>query len=207
MSSKVTINPVLDITEFRIPLEMKEVFSNNRDIALEIGFGEGDFLIQLAQERQHLNYVGIEIKRGRFKKAVNNLLKKGVGNVKLLHMDATIALDEVFKPATFIDVYINFPDPWPKDRHKKHRIINNLFLDRLSELMKPGASLAIASDHRDYIEHMLMVFNESRRFKNSLKSPGYTNSLTSRPLTKYEIEYRMEGREIFYLCFVNQNRS
>jgi tRNA (guanine-N7-)-methyltransferase len=201
------INPVLDITEYRIPLEMQDVLDNTNELALEIGFGDGDFLIQMAKERPDLNYLGIEIKRNRFKKAVNNVLKQEVNNVKLLHMDATIALDEVFKPSTFIEVYINFPDPWPKDRHKKHRIINNSSLDKLSKIMKPEGLLEIASDHRDYIEHILTVFNENGGFKNSFKSPGYTNTLTNRPLTKYEIEYRMDGREIFYLSYANQNNS
>ena len=161
----------------------------------------------MAKARPDLNYIGIEIKRGRFKTAVNNLLKQEISNVKLLHMDATVALDEVFKPSTFIEAYINFPDPWPKDRHKKHRIIDNPFLDKLSTIMKPRGLLEIASDHRDYIEHMLSVFNQNSRFKNSFKSPGYTNKLTNRPLTKYEIEYRMGGREIFYLRYANQNNS
>jgi tRNA (guanine-N7-)-methyltransferase len=207
MSPKMMTNPVLDITEYRIPLEMQDVLNNTNELALEIGFGDGDFLIQMAKETPHLNYVGIEIKRSRFTSAVNNLLKRKINNVKLLNMDAMIALDEVFKPGTFIEVYINFPDPWPKDRHKKHRIINNLFLDKLSKIMKPGGLLEIASDHREYVEHMLTVFNENGRFKNMFQSPGYTNRLTRRPLTKYEIEYRMEGREIFYLTYANQNNS
>jgi tRNA (guanine-N7-)-methyltransferase len=207
MSPKMMTNPVLDITEYRIPLEMQDVLNNTNELALEIGFGDGDFLIQMAKETPHLNYVGIEIKRSRFTSAVNNLLKRKINNVKLLNMDAMIALDEVFKPGTFIEVYINFPDPWPKDRHKKHRIINNLFLDKLSKIMKPGGLLEIASDHREYVEHMLTVFNENSRFKNMFQSPGYTNRLTRRPLTKYEIEYRMEGREIFYLTYANQNNS
>jgi tRNA (guanine-N7-)-methyltransferase len=207
MSPKMMTNPVLDITEYRIPLEMQDVLNNTNELALEIGFGDGDFLIQMAKETPHLNYVGIEIKRSRFRSAVNNLLKRKINNVKLLNMDAMIALDEVFKPGTFIEVYINFPDPWPKDRHKKHRIINNLFLDKLSKIMKPGGLLEIASDHREYVEHMLTVFNENGRFKNMFQSPGYTNRLTRRPLTKYEIEYRMEGREIFYLTYANQNNS
>ena len=201
------IKPTLDITEYHIPLEMQDVLNNTNESALEIGFGDGDFLIQMAKERPDLNYIGIEIKRSRFKRTVNNLLKQKINNVKLLHMDATIALDEVFKPSTFIEVYINFPDPWPKDRHKKHRIINNFFLEKLSTIMKPRGSLEIASDHRDYIEHMLMLFNQNSRFKNSFKSPGYVNKLTNRPLTKYEIEYRMGGREIFYLRYLNQNNS
>ena len=201
------IKPILDITEYRIPLEMQEVLNNSNELSLEIGFGDGDFLIHRAKERPDLSHIGIEIKRSRFLRAVNNLLKQEINNVKLLHMDATIALDEVFKPRTFIEVYINFPDPWPKNRHKKHRVINDFFLDKISTIMKPRGLLEIASDHRDYVEHMLTVFNQNSRFKNTFKSPGYTNNLTNRLLTKYEIEYRMLGREIFYLRYANQNDS
>ena len=197
-------NPLLDISEYYLPLDMKEVFHNTNESALEIGFGDGDFLLETARKNSKLNFIGLEIKRSRFQNAVKRAKKEEAENIKFLHMDAKIALDEVFKPSTFSIVYINFPDPWPKDKHKKHRIINNKFLERLSQIMKTNGVLEIASDHRDYINHILEVFKGIGSYKSVYPPPGYTNTLPDRPETKFETEYRTEGRNIYYLTYLNQ---
>ena len=87
--------------------------------ALEIGFGEGEFIAEIAKESPGWNFIGIEIKYFRYKKALRLLLKEKITNVRLVHIDAAIAVEQVFADASFDRVYINFPDPWPKDRHKK----------------------------------------------------------------------------------------
>lgn len=199
-----TLSSILDITEYYLPLDdLSEVFRNEKRTALEIGFGEGDFLIEMAKKETEWNFVGIEIKRKRFKKAVKRVERENLQNVKFLLMDAKIAVEEIFSPNTFSKVYINFPDPWPKDRQKKHRIINPKFLVRLSDIMKPLAALEIASDHEDYISHILEVFENMEIFKSEFRSPAYVNRLPYRPITKYEMEFREEGREIYYLRFMN----
>ncbi len=199
-----TLSSILDITEYYLPLDdLSKVFCNEKRTALEIGFGEGDFLIEMAKKETEWNFIGIEIKRKRFKKAVKRLERENLQNVKFLLMDAKIAVEEIFSPNTFSKVYINFPDPWPKDRQKKHRIINPKFLVRLSNIMKPLAALEIASDHEDYISHILEVFENMEIFKSEFHSPAYVNRLPYRPITKYEMEFREEGREIYYLRFIN----
>jgi tRNA (guanine-N7-)-methyltransferase len=196
--------PILDVTEYYLPLDdLCEVFGNGKRTALEIGFGEGDFLIEMAKRKIDWNFVGIEIKRKRFNKAAKRAQREKTNNVKLLLMDARIAVEEVFSQDTFSEMYINFPDPWPKDRHKKHRIINQKFLYELSCIMKPLAALEIASDHEEYISHILEVFENMETFRSEFPSPGYVNSLPDRPMTKYELEFREEGREVYYLRLIN----
>ena len=198
------INPILDISEIVIPIDTGELFGNERDCALEIGFGDGDFLIETSELRPECNFIGIEVKKRRFNKAVKRAKKQRVPNVKFLHMDANIALSEVFKPDTFNDIYINFPDPWPKDKHEKNRILNPEFLSKLSTVLAPGGKLEIASDHKSYIEDTLETFSKTPPFSNNYPAPGYLNALEGRIETKFEKEFREEGRLIYYLMFTNR---
>ncbi|MGE5446170.1 MAG: tRNA (guanosine(46)-N7)-methyltransferase TrmB [Ignavibacteriales bacterium] len=195
-------SPVLDITEYYLPLSLSQVFGNRAEAALEIGFGDGDFLIETAGRKADWNFVGIEIKGKRFRKAVSRAEKKKIKNIKFLVMDARIAIEEVFSPNTFSEVYINFPDPWPKERHKKHRIINTDFLQKLSRIMKAEGVLEIASDHKEYISYILDVLDKTATFKCAFPPTRYVISPTDRPQTKYETEFREKGKEIYYLRFV-----
>ncbi len=193
---------ILDITEYYLPLDLSEIFGNEKKLALEVGFGDGAYLVETARSSVDLNFVGIEIKGKRFKKAVKRIEKEKVENVKLLLMDARIAIEEVFSLNTFSEVYINFPDPWHKERHKKHRIIDPDFLKELSRTMKPEAVLEIASDHEEYISYILTTLDDTEIFKCLFPPPGYVNSLPDRPVTKYETEFREEGKKIYYLRFL-----
>jgi len=203
MDKKNSGNSLLDISDYYIPLDLSGVFGNKNEFVLEIGFGDGDFLIEMADRHPEKNFLGIEIKRKRFKIAVKRAEKEKNGNIKFLHMNANIAVEEIFPEDVFSLVYINFPDPWPKDRHHKHRIVNAEFLQKLSKIMKKDAILEIASDHKDYISHSLDVFKEISFFKSEYPSPGYLHNVPNRPHTTYEKEFRKEDIEIFYLMFTN----
>ena len=196
-------NPALDISEYFIPLELSELFGNDGDCVLEIGSGDGDFLVETAVNNPDKNYLGIEVKKRRFNKAIKKALRANAANVKFLHMDANIAVEDLFHPGAFSVAYINFPDPWPKDRHEKHRIINREFLMKLSKIIKKCGHLDIASDHREYIVNALEVLNTTGLFKSVYPEPCYVNSIPDRPMTRYERDFRKEGREIYYLMFTN----
>src|SRR3990170_2137111 len=152
---------ILDVTEYYLPIDLSQVFGNNKDSALEIGFGDGSFLIEIAKNNTDWNFIGIEIKVKRFRKAVKRAEGEYIANLKYLLMDVRIAVEEVFYPNTFSKVYINFPDPWPKERHKKHRIINTQFLSNLSRIIKPKGIIEIASDHEEYISSLPSLPDES----------------------------------------------
>lgn len=199
---------ILDITEYILPLNPTQVFGNQNDNALEIGFGEGDFLIELARKKTDWNFIGIEIKRKRLVKAIKKAERSQLKNIRFLLMDAQIAISEVFSKDSFSEVYINFPDPWPKERHKKHRFINIPFLRRLSLIMKPGSILEIVSDHKEYIDYILEAIQEAKTFRAEFEYPHYiTVTPSDRPKTRYELEFRKEGREIYYLRFINEKKE
>lgn len=198
---KLLNSPVLDISTYKLPLNAQEIFGNSNKTAFEIGFGEGEFIVELANKNQDWNFLGIEIKYYRFQKAVRLARKEGPLNLKLLHFDVNIAVEQVFENCIFDKVYINFPDPWPKDRHKKHRIINEAFLNRLNSLMKKDSTVEFASDHLDYVNHTIEQFKSNPKFINTLKTGSFTTKVKNRPVTKFEKQFVEENKRIYYLTF------
>ncbi|MFI5323017.1 MAG: tRNA (guanosine(46)-N7)-methyltransferase TrmB [Thermodesulfobacteriota bacterium] len=201
MEGSKKLNPGLDISLHILPLDLAQVFGNGNECHLEIGFGDGDFLIENALKNPGKNYLGIEIKKRRFNKAVRNSTRAGAANVRFIHMDAEIAAEELFPPDSFSSVYINFPDPWPKDRHRKYRVINHSFVKKLSGIIKSGGNLEIASDHKEYILSALDIMSKIDSFECVYPSRGYVQRVSDRTETSYEREFRAEGREIYYLRF------
>src|SRR5574341_12123 len=197
-------SPILDVTEHYLPIDLSQVFGNNKDSALEIGFGEGSFLIESAMNYKDWNFIGIEIKAKRFRKAVKKAEGENVANLKFLLMDVRIAVDEIFCPNAFSKVYINFPDPWPKERHKKHRIINTQFLSNLSRIIKPKGIIELASDHEEYISSILETLEDIGIFKSIFPLPGYVHSIPDRPKTRYELEFMKGDKKIYYLRFIKE---
>lgn len=201
MNQETPNNPALDISVLSLPLSIEEIFGNDKNSALEIGFGEGEFIVEVAKNNPNWNYLGIEIKYFRYKKALKLVLNQNIRNIKLIHFDADLAVEQVFAANIFDRVYINFPDPWPKDRHKKHRIINNNFLDNLYNIMKEQGILEFTSDHLDYVTHTIEHFDSHNKFSNTFGEQGYSHLIENRPQTKFEKEFLDKKRQIYYLSF------
>jgi len=196
-----TLNTALDISVLSLPLNTEEIFGNNNSSALEIGFGEGEFIADVAANNPDWNYLGIEIKYFRYKKALKLVINQNISNIKLIHFDADLAVEQVFAPNIFDKVYINFPDPWPKDRHKKHRIINYNFLDNLFNIMKEQGIVEFTSDHLDYVTHTIEHFDSHNKFTNIYEKKGYSHSIENRTQTKFEKEFLNKKKQIYYLSF------
>jgi tRNA (guanine-N7-)-methyltransferase len=193
----------IDLSINHPPLNLETIFNNSNELSLEIGFGEGDFLIELAKYSSNINFVGIEIKKNRFKKAIRQAYKLKLQNIKFMHMDASIDLLQIFNKYSFNKIYINFPDPWPKKRHKKHRIINKEFLNQVFEITNKNCYIEIASDHKEYIDSISGLFNDTRDY--ILKSKLVIFSKSSKLLrstTKFERQFINQRREIYYLSYI-----
>ena len=191
---------VFDVSEHLPPISKQTVFGNSKLLTLDIGCGGGEFLLELARLMPDFNHIGVEVKAGRFAKAVKNTEKSGAQNLKYIHLDGFLATG-LFAPATFDRIYINFPDPWPKDRHRKHRIVNGDFEPVLARAIKKGGRLEIASDHGEYIARCAEVFERSEKFRSApsgKRSPEYPGG---RPQTRFERMFRERGGEIKYLVY------
>lgn len=196
-------NYSIDPSLYVFPVSLTRIFSNRNPCALEIGFGEGEFILDLALKRPDWNFVAIEIKRGRFKKALKKAGKKGAENLKLLNIEAEIALNQVFAKNSFREVYINFPDPWPKTRHFKHRLFNQNIINQLSLVTEPSGKIRIKTDHPDYNLHISSEFKKSRLFNKEYSKTGFETEKGNEIETKFEKTFKKEGKKIFFATFTN----
>ncbi|HLY44022.1 MAG TPA: tRNA (guanosine(46)-N7)-methyltransferase TrmB, partial [Stellaceae bacterium] len=121
---------------------------------LEIGFGGGEHLAAQAEAHSGVGFIGVEVFENGVARLVGDIARRGLGNVRIFADDARLLLD-CLAPASIGRVFILFPDPWPKQRHHKRRLVAPATLDRLAAVMQPGAELRLATDDRDYLVWML----------------------------------------------------
>lgn len=195
--------PYLDLSEYAFPVGGKDVFNNEKPVTLEIGFGEGEFLIDQARSDATRNYLGLEIKAGRFRKAVRAAEKLGLENLKFAHMEAQMAAKQIFAENMFELVVVNFPDPWPKRRHLKHRMFGPRFIEALSRVLEKNARAVIRTDHLEYIEKTAEEFASSGLFRSVHSPPGFAEDPVPRARTKFEKMFREDSQEIYAAAFVN----
>ena len=166
---------------------------------LEIGPGRGDFLLALAEQYSDRRVVAVELAKKRYYKLIPRIEKRGINNITLIQAAAQIAIPRLFVQGTFERVYVLFPDPWPKDRHAPHRLLNADFLTMLAGLLTETGSFFFATDFKAYAEWVVENLNDvplleplGNPFTKQTDIEDYFPSF-------FEQKWRNEGREIFYL--------
>ncbi len=177
----------------RYPLNWDDIFSRNAPLAVEIGFGNGAFLMDWSIKMPAWNFVGIELSGASLEKLQKRILNSGVSNVAPLHEDARFALREFFPADSLMHVMMNFPDPWPKDRHRRRRLLDEDFVKILAMVLKKSHSYELVTDQQWYAVHAFNLFGKSACFE---VLPIEKNP--SRPVTtKYEQKWQEMGRDSF----------
>lgn len=179
------------------PADWPEMFGRVAPLLVEIGFGSGLFLADLARRRPQANIVGLEIAVPSLRNAARKIQRGGLTNVRLMQAGAAPALQALFDPESIEGVIINFPDPWPKQGHLNRRLIDEEFLRLLATRMQPASHLDIATDHADYALQIAGCLQRSPDFNSRLDTP-YTHNAADRIRTKYEQIALAEGRSPFY---------
>jgi len=133
------------------PGTWKEIFGNENPIHIEIGMGKGKFIHTMAKENPHINYVGIEKYSSVLLRAIQKMEQEELPNLKFLRMDAE-DITKVFGAGEVDKIYLNFSDPWPKDRHAKRRLPSREFLARYNVILVPGGKLEFKTDNRDLFD-------------------------------------------------------
>ncbi len=159
---------------------------------MEIGPGKGEFLLWLSPQHPQKQLIAIEIKNGRFCKISEKIKTLGLANTIMVKGDARECLAELFKPDCLSEIYILFPDPWPKRRHHKHRLLKEELVSQLYTFLKPGGAVWVATDHDDYSKQIQSVFPS----EHWAYQPG--QSLYP---TYFETKWKKLGKEIHYFCF------
>ncbi|MBQ9303512.1 tRNA (guanosine(46)-N7)-methyltransferase TrmB [Butyrivibrio sp.] len=132
----------------------KEIFGNDNELHIEIGMGKGRFLMDLATLNPNINYVGIEKYSSVLLRAIQKQEQLLLPNVKFIRMDAE-DITEVFAPAEVDKIYLNFSDPWPKDRHAKRRLPSRQFLERYDQILRPDGVVEFKTDNKDLFQFAL----------------------------------------------------
>lgn len=183
------------------PLDFADLYGNDAPVILEIGFGDGDATWRMAEAEPQHNFLGVEVHRPGVGRLLLALEEKGIGNVRVVCGDAVELLQACIAPSSLAGVRVYFPDPWPKKRHHKRRIVQPAFIELLASRMQGGAILHLATDWLPYAEHMLEVMRASRAFENLSPGGGSCPRPPWRPRTKYERRGERLGHPVSDLVF------
>jgi tRNA (guanine-N7-)-methyltransferase len=185
---------------YRQPLDLTACFGNSRPVTLEIGFGNGEALLELAERHPERNWLGIEVHRPGVGHLLLRLDELGLDNVRVLRQDAMEVLRRQLADASLEAVQLFFPDPWHKKRHHKRRIVQPEFADLLARRLRPGGLVHMATDWEHYARHMLAVFDTAPEFRNLGGADGFAER-GERPLTKFEQRGQRLGHGTWDLRF------
>ena len=166
---------------------------------LEIGFGMGESFVALAEADPTTCYIGIEVHKPGVGRVLGELEKREVKNVRIVWHDAIETIGTMFAPHVFSGVHIFFPDPWPKKRHHKRRMVQGGFPEFLAPIVKPNGYAYVVTDWAEYAEQILTVFSRSEVFAN--KHAGFAPAQPWRPETAFERKARSAGRSVYEVLF------
>ncbi|MCG7757206.1 MAG: tRNA (guanosine(46)-N7)-methyltransferase TrmB [Nitrosomonas sp.] len=180
-------------------LDLNQIFGREAPKILEIGFGMGESTATIAQSHPENDYLGIEVHTPGVGSLLNQIEQLELTNLRIIQHDAVEVLQHMLPVACLDGVHIFFPDPWPKARHHKRRLIQQDLIARLCNPLKPGGYIHAATDWEDYAQQILHVLNQEAQLSNS--AADYAPRPDYRPLTKFEQRGIKLGHGVWDLIF------
>ena len=181
-------------------LDLPYIFKNNLPVTLEIGFGMGASLIEMAEKDKDYNFLGVEVHRPGIGKTLHDANLLEIKNLKLMCHDAQEVFQHSLEDGSIDRVLIFFPDPWPKKRHRKRRLVQTEFIKLIARKLKANGSLHLATDWKEYAEYMMEVIEPLPEFRNAIAPNSYWSKST-RPKTKFENRGRKLGHGVWDLMY------
>ncbi|MFA6839435.1 MAG: tRNA (guanosine(46)-N7)-methyltransferase TrmB [Sphaerochaetaceae bacterium] len=176
------------------PLDWTTVFGNDNPVVVEIGFGMGDSTARIAKDRPQYNYLGIEVFLAGFAKLLHACATMPLPNVRLMRFDAVQVLRSMVPDGSVAGFHIFFPDPWPKKRHHKRRLVQVPLAEMMCSKLVEGGYVYCVTDWKEYADHMLQVFDSVPGFRNPYA--GFAPARPWRPTTKFEQKGLAKSYEI-----------
>ncbi len=173
-------------------------------LVVEIGFGRGEFLRQLATENPAAPHLGIELSWKRVLKLARRVAKAGDPNIRMICARGEDVLQEAIADASVRTFWINFSDPWPKARHHRRRLVQAPFVHQLAKRLLPDGLLHVATDHVEYAEHIHAVLRDEPLLENTLAPAPFAPEIPGRPITAYEAMWRAEGRALHFFTYARR---
>ena len=183
------------------PINFTALFGRQAETILEIGFGNGDSLFQMAQENPQKNFFGIEVHRPGIGRLLNMIEESECKNIRLSNHDAVEVLEEQITDNSIDRLQLFFPDPWHKKKHNKRRIVQDKFIEQVARILKADGTFHLATDWEHYAKHMLSTLNNSDLFTNTSKDNTYVPKPEERTTTKFEKRGQRLGHGVWDLLF------
>lgn len=197
-------NPPVDLSpwfqtlgDLEPPLDWREFFGNDNLVEVDVGCGRGLFLVTAGAANSDVNYVGVEINYREGRRAAQRLKKRDSQNARVLGGDVKLAFDKYFPPESLAAVHVYFPDPWWKRRHRRRRVFNDEFVDRVHRGLLAGGELHSWTDVGEYFEVIVALMNHDPRFENLPTPEEKTPEHDMDYRTSFERKKRQAGETIY----------
>lgn len=187
------------------PLDLDQAFRRSAPKILEIGFGMGETTADIAARHPENDYLGIEVHTPGVGSLLKRVAEAGLTNVRVIQHDATDVLAKMIAPGSLDGAHIFFPDPWPKKRHHKRRLIQAPLVRLLAPRLKPGAYVHVATDWEEYAQQILEVLSAEPSLENS--ATGFAPRPEWRPRTKFEARGLKLGHRVWDVLFRRKRAS
>lgn len=182
-------------------LDLAKLFGRESDVVLEIGFGMGDSLIDMAKAQPEQDFIGVEVHRPGVGRLLNRIIEEDLTNLRVFAEDAIEVLNKAIPDHSLAKIQLFFPDPWHKKKHHKRRIVQPEFVQLLRKKLKVGGVFHMATDWQPYAEHMLEVMQQAEGYRNLSPDNSYCPRPNFRPETKFERRGERLGHGVWDLLF------
>jgi tRNA (guanine-N7-)-methyltransferase len=196
-----TLWPKFGLSLYDGAINYQALFNNNNPVVIEIGFGMGDSLIEMAETHRDTNFIGIEVHPPGVGRLINEADERNLSNIKVFCADANDVLEDCINDASLSRVQLYFPDPWHKKKHHKRRIVQPEFIDKIRRKLEVGGVFHMATDWEPYAEHMMENMAEEHGFTNVAGANLFSPRPDYRPITKFEKRGERLGHGVWDLLF------
>ena len=188
----------IKIREGEDAFDWNQLFGNSRPVEIEIGCGRGMFIIKRALENPQINFLGLEKSARFFRMLKERVGKSGAHNIRLLRTEAAYLMKKFVPKHSVQSVHVYFPDPWPKKRHRKRRLVNGSFFESVARILLPDGCFFIATDFQDYFDEIVTIALSCRGLtRESNDEPSLQDIDPDSAATTYERKYLIQGRVIY----------
>jgi tRNA (guanine-N7-)-methyltransferase len=190
MGTLITLDSILN------PIPLESLFPTAQPLELELGAGDGGFLAAWAAAQSKHNFIGVERLLGRLRKLDRKATRTGLTNLRGLRIEAGYFLRYLVPPGSVSALHVYFPDPWPKRKHWRHRLVNDAFPALAERVLTPGGTVYLRTDHAEYFDQMIRVFAAHRRF-----APRETPPELAAVPTDFERDFQSAGVTVLRAAF------
>jgi tRNA (guanine-N7-)-methyltransferase len=182
-----------------LPLDFAATFGRAAPVVVEVGFGMGETTARIAAENPGTDFLGIEVHAPGVGSLLKQVAEAGLANVRVVQHDAVEVLREMVPPASLAAIHVFFPDPWPKKRHHKRRLLQPAFVSLAASRLEPGAIFHVATDWEEYADEVLAVLEAAPALENTAR--GFAPRPATRPQTKFESRGLKLGHGVWDIVF------